>query len=249
MLYPVPAVPVPSPPPPPLEEVGLEVEGVGRQIAWHRPFSGSSGEPGAESASRGGPALVLFHGNGENLQTLRLAGVLTAFDDLGHPYLAVDYPGYGRSEGSPSEPYLVAGGRAAVEWMRRRHEARQVVVVGWSIGAAVAIQLAAAGEAEALVALSPWTSLEAIGSDHFPGWLVGLFVRERYDSLEVAPTIERPALVMHGARDRIIPVEHGRRVAAALPGARWVEIAGYGHNDLLASPEVWRELEAFLGSL
>ncbi|MDX1643053.1 MAG: alpha/beta hydrolase, partial [Thermoanaerobaculia bacterium] len=215
MLYPIPAVPVPSPPPPPLEEVGLEVERVGRQVAWHRPF--------AEAADDRGPVLLLFHGNGENLETLRRAGVLAAFDDLGRPYLAIDYPGYGQSAGSPSEPHLLAGGRAAAAWMRQRYEGRQIVPVGWSLGAAVAIQLVAGGEAQGLVAISPWTSLEAIGSDHFPAWLVGLVVRERYDSLAAAPRVERPALVIHGERDRIIPVEHGRRVAAALPEARWVE--------------------------
>lgn len=240
MLYPVPTVAVPSPPPPPLEEVGIEVDSIGRVVGWYRP---------TEDGAPHGPALVLFHGNGENLETMRLAGVLAAFADLGYPFLALDYPGYGRSAGEPSEPHLISAGSAAVDWMRARHPQRAIVAVGWSLGAAVALPLTARGETDAVVAMSPWTQLEAIGRDHFPGWLVGLMVRERYDSLEAAKRIDRPALVVHGARDRIIPVEHGRRVAAELPGARWVEVAAHGHNDLLAATEVWEELLRFLEAL
>lgn len=240
MLYPVPAVAVPSPPPAPLEEVELEVDSVGRVVGWHRAVG--DGAPDE-------PALVLFHGNGENLETMRVAGVLAALADLGYPFLVIDYPGYGRSDGSPSEPHLMAAGSAAIDWVRWRYPSRPVVAVGWSLGAAVALELTARGEAEAVVAMSPWTRLEAIGRAHFPGWLVGLMVRERYDSLAAARRIERPALVMHGERDRIIPVEHGRRVAAELPGARWVEVAGYGHNDLLGAADVWEELARFLGAV
>lgn len=246
LLYPVPAVPVPSPPPPPLDEVGLEVEAVGRVVAWHRA---SLERPEAGVGHEPSPALLLLHGNGENLETMRRAGVLEAFADLGCPYLALDYPGYGRSAGSPSEAHLAAAGRAAAAWMRSRYPQRRLVAVGWSLGAAVALPLAAGSEVDAVMAMSPWTRLEAIGRDHFPGWLVGLMVRERYDSLAVARRVERPALVVHGARDRIIPIAHGREIAAALPGARFVEVPGYGHNDLLAAPEVWRELDEFLRSL
>ncbi|MDX1644871.1 MAG: hypothetical protein R3244_10995, partial [Thermoanaerobaculia bacterium] len=58
-----------------------------------------------------------------------------------------------------------------------------------------------------------------------------------------------PSGVTPGAAARTTPVHPAGGGGAALPEARWVEVAGYGHNDLLASPEVWRELESFLESL
>ena len=133
--------------------------------------------------------------------------------------------------------------------MRRKHPERTVVPVGWSLGAAVALQVAAAREVDGLVIMSAWTSLREIGREHFPGWMVGLLARESYDSLGTASGIAIPALVVHGDQDSIIPPAHGRRVAAALPQSRWVEMPGYGHNDLLAATQVWRELERFLADL
>ncbi len=234
MLYPAPGVSVPSPPPEPLEEVWLEVEGVGRVHAWFR------------AGSRPGPSLVFFHGNGENLETLRLSGALEAFGGLGLPALTIDYPGYGLSAGKPHESGLVASGVAAAEWMRAREPVRPLVLIGWSLGAAVAFQVVGQVEAAGIVAMSPWTSLAEIGREHFPGFLVGALVRERYDSLAAAPTVRVPTLVLHGRLDQIIPVSHGRRVAEALPDVRWVEVDGYGHNDLLGAPLVWEELGRFL---
>ena len=234
MLYPAPAIPVPSPPPAPLEEVWLEVDDVGRVCGWF------------EDGARSGPALVLLHGNGENLETLRLSGALRAFADLGFPSLAIDYPGYGSSDGKPSESRLVASAAAALEWMRQRHPDRPLVLVGWSLGAAVALQAATASPLDGVIAMSPWTSLAEIGRQHFPAWMVSLFARESYDSLEAAQTLELPVLVIHGALDNIVPVGHGRRVAAALPDARWVQVEGYGHNDLLGAPRVWEEMRRFL---
>jgi len=192
------------------------------------------------------PVLVFFHGNGENLETLRLSGSLAAFAELGFPYLAVEYPGYGRSDGEASESALVGSGVVAVNWMKAQYPGRPLIVAGWSLGAAVAVQTAARVEIDGLVAMSAWTSLAEIGRTHFPRWMVGLFVSESYDSLGAAPEIKTPSLVIHGTRDEIIPVEHGRRIAAALPQSRWVEVEGAGHNDLLGRRQVWDELASFL---
>jgi pimeloyl-ACP methyl ester carboxylesterase len=238
MLYPVPGIPVPSPPPAPLEEVDLHVEGVGRVSAWHWD--------GGTTVAAEGPVLVFFHGNGENLATLHLSGTLSAFIELGAPYLAVDYPGYGRSAGKPSEDVNVESALAALDWMRGRHPGRPLVVAGWSLGAAVAIPAAVRSGVDGLIAMSAWTTLEAIGRAHFPSWMVSMFARESYDSLDAAPRVAVPALVVHGTRDQIIPVDNGRQIAAALPDARWVEVHDAGHNDLLGRRQVWEAMKSFL---
>src|SRR5215213_9545109 len=118
MLYPAPPVPVPSPPPPPLEEVRLDLAAGGHAVAW------ADVDPDLPPDA---PLAIFFHGNGENLETLRWAGVFDELRRLRVAILAADFPGYGRSPGSPSEEGLLATGAAAVAWARKHHPGRPVV--------------------------------------------------------------------------------------------------------------------------
>jgi uncharacterized protein len=238
LLYPAPPVAVPAPPAP-LAEVRLPLASGGSASAW----------TSTREAPAGAPVVLFFHGNGENLETMRRAGLFEDFADLGVAWLAVDYPGYGRSGGRASERGLQETGNAVVAWAAERHPERPVVAAGWSLGAAVAVALAARHPERigGLIALSPWTSLEATARRHFPGLLVGLLLRERYDSLAEARAVRGPALVIHGDVDGVIPAAQGRELASALPaGTRWVPVPGAGHNDLLNRPEVWREIAGYL---
>lgn len=252
MIYPAPPVPVPEPPPG-LTEVTLESADGTSLVAWAGP--GADDPAAVPSPDR--PAVLLFHGNGENLATMERSGLFARLEELDVTYLAVDYPGYGRSGGEPGEESLVAGAEAALARLREMHPDRPLVILGWSLGAAVAMQLAARDGAAAdpplagLILLSPWSRLADTAASHFPGPLVRPLLGGRYDSVAVAAETSAPALLVHGARDRIIPVEQGRELAGAMEArpqgqARWVEVPGAGHNDLLAHEEPWREMAAFL---
>ena len=243
MLYPAPPVPVPSPPPPPLEEVWLDLSTGNRAHAWaYTP-------PDLPATA---PIVLFFHGNGENLETMRWSGLFEEIGELGVAVLAADFPGYGRSSGTPSEEGLIATGDGAVAWARERHPERPLVVAGWSLGAALAIATVDRHpeEVRGLIALSPWTTLAEVARGIFPEVAVRMILKEGYNSRAAARRITVPALVVHGEHDDLIPVEQGKEIAAVLTGpTRWVPVSRAAHNDLFGFREVWTEMASFLGGL
>ncbi len=242
-LYPAPAVPVPAPPLP-LLEVTLETYSGDRVVAW--AYEAQEPTPGTSRVS-----VLVLHGNGENLGTLHLSGTLEKLRRLGVSFLAVDYPGYGRSSGKPSEKANIAAASAGLQWLSKNAPEDRLVVWGWSLGAGVGIQAAARAERiHGLITLSPWSSLEAVATEHFPRWLIRWALVETYDSVAAAKTLRCPAFVAHGEIDRIIPAHQGKRLADTFPNLyRWLEIPGAGHNDLLAIDSLWQEMEDFFGHL
>ena len=193
--------------------------------------------------------LIFLHGNAENLQTMALSGIFTQFQTLNAHFLALDYPGYGRSGGRPSEGSLVAAGMAALDRAETDFPGQPVILAGWSLGAGIAFQVAARApeRLSGFIALSAWSSLEDVAKEHFPAWLVHALLRERYDSLAAAAQIACPALLIHGESDELIPVTHGAALSRQLPNLqRWLAVPHTGHNDLFSRREVWEALEGFV---
>jgi pimeloyl-ACP methyl ester carboxylesterase len=237
LLYPAPSIKVPSRPPEPLMNMTVLVSEKLQIQCWyclndtHQPW------------------LIFFHGNGENLQTIWLAGIFDNFEKLGINYLAVEYPGYGNSIGTAQEKFLLESAQAVVEKVQTEFHPESIVLFGWSLGAAVAIQTADnhPPNLNGLILASPWLSLKAIAKEHYPDWLVNLLLTEKYDSFAIASQIALPVLVIHGSRDEIIPVQHGRRLSQQFPRLiQMLEIPQAHHGDLLAYPQVWQSIAEFI---
>lgn len=179
--------------------------------------------------SPGAPVLLYFHGNAEAAaHNLPLAGELNS---RGLGVLLAEYRGYGGLRGSPSEEGLYADGEAALaELGRLGVPPSRVVLVGRSLGSGVAVELATRHSVAAVVLVSAYTSLVDMGRI-VAGPLATLVVRDRFDSLSKVGRVAAPLVLLHGSRDDVVPAAMGRRLAAARPDARWVEVAGTGHNE------------------
>jgi pimeloyl-ACP methyl ester carboxylesterase len=241
MTYPAPSVIVPSPPPDPFEEIQINYTDSDSVKCWLFENKINSDSP----------VVLLFHGNGENLATMYMGGLLHQFMKLNVHFLAVDYPGYGRSSARPSEESSIAAANAAFKWIEKKFDSSPKIVFGWSLGAAVAIQVVAnhPDQINGLIAVSPWTSLVDVATAHYPRFLVNSLVKESYNSVEAAKTIQCPALLMHGERDNIIPFSQGNKVAEAMGTfAKWVPVANAGHNDIFNEEVVWEAIASFISS-
>jgi len=177
------------------------------------------------------PTVLHFHGNGEQIADLIALGRAVRARGLG--FFAMEYPGYGVAEGAPSEAANYAAAEASIEHLKQRHGVTndKLVLEGQSLGTGIALEMARRGHGVRLILLSPYTSMVDMGKlalPIFPGDLI----RDRYQNLEKAPSIEQPTLVLHGTDDEVIPVRMGQRVAEALPRAELRLIEGGHHNDL-----------------
>ncbi|HEX6316813.1 MAG TPA: alpha/beta hydrolase [Gemmatimonadaceae bacterium] len=196
--------------------------------------------------------VLMFNGNaGHRGHRAPLAGALARH---GIATLLFDYRGYGGNSGRPSENGLALDARAARQylWTRTDVDSTRTVYFGESLGAAVALRLATESPPFALVLRSPFTSLADMGRLHYPMLPVRLMLRDHYLSLERAPALTCPTLVIAGERDSIIPIENSRRLFDAIAAPkRFVAIPRADHNDeaLFDGDQLLQSLLEFLASL
>jgi uncharacterized protein len=184
--------------------------------------------------------VLLCHGNAGNIgDRLAHAFLLTG---AGFDVLLFDYRGYGLSSGRPDEQGTYRDARAADGWVLDQPEvdAGRVFYLGESLGGAVALDLALARPPAGLVLLSAFTGIRQIARVHYP-FLPSALVPDAYPTLRRIGELDAPLLVLHGDRDDIVPLEHGRALfeAAHLP-KRMRILEEVGHNDVieLAGPEL-----------
>jgi pimeloyl-ACP methyl ester carboxylesterase len=190
------------------------------------------------------PLVVFYGGNAEELSW-----------QMSEPWPAdwslalVNYRGYGESDGDPSEAALFGDALAVFDALARRPDVdrARVVLVGRSLGTGVATYVAAERPVAAVVLISPYDSMTALGQRHYPWLPVGMLLKHPFDSESRAPRIEAPLLAIAGGRDRIIPPSHSRRLVEAWGGPkRFVELPGADHNGLSAAPQFWPTIDGFL---
>lgn len=181
-------------------------------------------------ARPGRPTAIFFHGNADTTANYGfLAGSLA---ERGLGFLAVSYRGYGGSTGSPTEAGLLIDGAAAFDWLAAKHNG-PVVLVGQSLGANVAVGVAARRPVSGLILISPSDSMAAVAKGHYPFLPVGSFMRDPFRSDLLIGQLRQPKLFLHGDRDTIIPARRGQSLfeLAAEP-KEFRLLQGYGHNDL-----------------
>jgi fermentation-respiration switch protein FrsA (DUF1100 family) len=176
--------------------------------------------------------VLMAGGNGRN--RLGRAPLARAFAAAGFGVLLFDYRGYGDSPGSPSEPGLAMDVRAAHRHLVdvERVPPERIVFFGESLGSAVVTELATAHKPAGLVLRSPFTSLAAAASVHYPLVPVRLLLKDRYPVAELIARVDVPTVVVYGTRDSVVPPAQSHEVATRAPGLIGeYALEGADHND------------------
>jgi hypothetical protein len=213
------------------------------------PEDGHAGHAGRAGSA---PWILYFHGASGNVGTPGYDRAWARFRQLGFGVLAVDYRGYGASGGRPSEAGLYRDADSAYAYLTGTlHVASaRIVIYGYSLGSAVAIDLAGRVPAAGLVVEGAFTSIPDRGAELYPYVPVRWLARIRFASIDKIARVSSPKLFIHGQDDAIVPIAHGRRLfAAALPPKEFKMVNG-GHTDAFErDPEFFATIAAFTREL
>ena len=193
------------------------------------------------------PVVLYFGGNAEEV-----SGTLV---DSRWPrdwaIVAINYRGYGTSEGAPGEAALVADALVIYDAIVARPEVDplRIVAFGRSLGTGVAVKLGAARPLAGLILVSPFDSLVALGRTHYPWLPVSTLLRHRFDSDIDARRMKVPLLAIVADRDSIIPHERSQALYDAWLGPKsWLVIRATDHNTLSVPDAFWAGIAGFLGA-
>lgn len=204
------------------------------------------------NSSPNAPVIIYYHGNGENLGTISKGSFLKLFEGLGGHFVVADFPGYGKSTGTPSQASLTASAEDVFNWTKAHFSGSKIIIFGWSTGSSVATASAFVHQHEisGLVLASVWTSAKAMAFETFPSLAGGIseefFKKNTWDNLTTVAQIHLPSIVLHGRTDPMIPFKMGEDVAKAL-GATFFPI-DKGHNDIFQSTDLWNHVKEYVQS-
>jgi fermentation-respiration switch protein FrsA (DUF1100 family) len=179
------------------------------------------------------PTILYFYGNAMCMADAR--DLFMQLRLLGFNVIVPEYSGYGMSGGRAGEKGCYAAADAAYDWLVKNPDidSHRLVSFGWSIGAAVAIDLASRRKLAGVAAFSPFTSMTEMGQRVVPWLPVALILRHRFDSIGKIGSISCLIFLAHGANDELVPPEMSARLAAAAgTRATRLVVPGAGHNDI-----------------
>jgi len=223
---------------PVLERIWVETR-FGKTEAWFMPADPSQGV-------KPSPAVIFAHGNGELIDFW--PHELERFNRLGVGVLIMEYPGYGRSEGTPSQKSIAEAFDHAYHVLIEREDVdpARIILFGRSLGGGAVCDLAARRPSAALILMSTFIGVRSFAKRYLaPGFLI----RDPFDNLAVVRDYKGPMLIIHGRFDEVIPYSHGKTLYKAAPNATMITYES-GHNDCPPNWDVfWRDVERFLRNI
>ncbi|MBF0443360.1 MAG: alpha/beta hydrolase [Oligoflexales bacterium] len=173
--------------------------------------------------------ILVFHGNAGEARDWKWYARVAAPE---HRVLLAEYPGYGARKGKSSESSLCTAGLDAYD--RAAAMGGPVMLVGESLGSAVASCVASQRSPDRIIFVSPYTSLSDVVDAAIPLLSLGVLMDDRYNSENWLRDVKAPLLVAHGDRDRIVPIRLGRKLFEGYRGKSkvFLELKDQGHDGL-----------------
>lgn len=185
--------------------------------------------------------VLYFHGNADNLQ--RWGEYAIDFTSKGYTVLMIDYSGFGKSTGHPSEEIIYQNAEDTWQWAVQHLPSKNFIIYGRSLGTAVASHLASKHQPQQLILESPFYQfIQDRLKVFFPFGLRSEFANFRY-----FPQIDCPITIIHGSNDWMVSLNSAEKLKPLLkPGDQFIVIDGGGHKNLRQFDDYHKELESVL---
>jgi fermentation-respiration switch protein FrsA (DUF1100 family) len=200
-------------------------------VAMYGPALDSNGDPYTNPKLQ--PTFIYFYGNGSCIAISRRE--FSQFRRIGVNVLMPDYVGYGMSSGKPSEAALYETADACYDYLvqLRGVAAKKIYAAGWSLGAAVATDLASRREVAGLAIFNAFTSMADMAHVILPWLPASATVAYKFDNLAKIGTIHAPVFICNGLRDELVPPQMSEELAKAAGGkVTRVRIPMADHNSI-----------------
>jgi pimeloyl-ACP methyl ester carboxylesterase len=197
------------------------------------------------------PWIIFFHGNDSTIASRLNIEHYERLRQLGLNVFAPEYPGFGGVDGSPSELSLERTARIAYEFVRSglKVPPERIIVYGWSLGSAVAVDLTSHVPEAAVVLEGAPASIAAVGEQRYPWLPVRMVIRNPFESIAKVGGVHAPLLFLHSPQDEIVPIEEGRRLfAAAHDPKQFVEVSGGHVYASERDPHFFNAVKTFLAA-
>lgn len=205
----------------PHEDVSLTTSDGGEIHGWFLPTPDARG------------TILYFHGNAGNLSDI--LETLQEYHSWGYHVLAIDYRGYGKSSGSPSEKAMYLDAETAWEFLvqEKQIHPEEIVLVGYSLGSGVATHLATVRQPAGLILEAAFLSIPDMASVQYPWFPIRWAVRHVYPNLENIQKITAPILIAHSPEDELVPFSQGKKLFGAASEPKTFFTMSGSHNDCI----------------
>lgn len=177
--------------------------------------------------------ILYYHGNAGNLS--RWGNIVQRYVDMGYEVLVMDYRGYGKSTGNPSEEGLYKDAQLFYDYAKEHVDESQLIVYGRSLGTALATKMAAVNNPDRLILETPFYSIKDVANTRFRYLPIQWLLKYSFPSFSYASRVHCPTLIVHGTEDVIVPFTSGERLYKEFIPTQttFVSIPDGHHNNLV----------------
>lgn len=189
--------------------------------------------------------VLYFHGNRENIN--HYAKFVPSFTRYGYEVWMMDYPGYGKSTGEPTEQRFYSDALLLYKMASKQFSNDCIVFYGRSLGTGVATELASHAGGKRLILETPYYSLPSLASAILPVYPAGSMLQYKFSVHEYLPFVKVPVTIFHGTADGVIPYSNAEQLKPFLKtGDEFITIENGSHNDLSNFPLYQQKLDSLL---